>query len=109
MRELSKALEIYKKGRRVVALCAFMKDKNHQRALELLAPQCDEMIFTNVDPVRGESPGALCREAERYCKGCTAEADPEKAYSLALSHTGKDDMLLVSGSFYLVSQVRGER
>lgn len=106
MKELSKALEGCKNGRRVVALCAFMKDKNHQKAIELLAPQCDEMIFTNVDPVRGESPGALCREAERYCKGCTAEADPEKAYSLALSHTGKDDMLLVSGSFYLVSEVR---
>ena len=106
MRELSKALEIYKKGRRVVALCAFMKDKNYSKALELLAPQCDEMIFTNVDPVRGESPGALCREAEQYCECCTAEADSEKAYEIALSHTGKGDILLVSGSFYLVSEVR---
>ena len=109
MRELSKVLEGCKNGRRVVALCAFMKDKNHSKALELLAPQCDEMIFTNVDPVRGESPEELCREAERFCKFCTAEADSEKAYETALSRTGKGDILLVSGSFYLVSEVRQVR
>lgn len=106
MSELSKALEGFKNGRRVVALCAFMKDKNHSKAIELLAAQCDEMIFTNVDPIRGESPEVLCREAEKHCKSCIAEENPEKAYKLALSHTGKEDILLVSGSFYLVSKIR---
>lgn len=106
MKELSEALSENKKGRKVVALCAFMKDKNHKRALELLAPRCDEMIFTNVDPVRGEAPEELCREAEEYCKVCTAEADSKKAYALALEHAGREDILLVCGSFYLVSEVR---
>ena len=106
MTELSKTLKLFAKGKRVVALCAFMKDKNHQKALELLAPCCDEMIFTNVDPVRGEAPEELCREAEKHCKSCLAEADSKKAYELALSRTGKADVLLVSGSFYLVSEIR---
>ena len=106
MKELAKALEQNKKGRRLVALCAFMKDKNHRKALELLAPQCDEMIFTNVDSLRGEAPEELCREAQQFCTDCTAEADSQKAYELALSHTDRDGILLVSGSFYLVSEVR---
>lgn len=106
MRELAKALEKGKGGRRLVALCAFMKDKNHKKALELLAPQCDEMIFTNVDSLRGEDPGELCREAEKHCADCIAESDSQKAYELALSRTGGDDILLVCGSFYLVSEVR---
>ena len=106
MTELSKTLKLYAKDKRVVALCAFMKDKNHKKALELLAPCCEEMIFTNVDPVRGEDPGELCREAEKHCKSCLAEADSKKAYELALSRTGKEDVLLVSGSFYLVSEIR---
>lgn len=108
MMELSKALERYAKGKKVVALCAFMKDKNHKKAIELLALQCDEMIFTNVDPVRGEATEALCREAEMFCKSCTAEPDSKKAYEKALSRTEKDGILLVCGSFYLVSEVRAE-
>ncbi len=106
MRELSKTLKLYAKDKRVVALCAFMKDKNHREALGLLAPCCDEMIFTSVDPIRGEAPEELCREAEHYCKSCTAEPDSKKAYEIALSRTGKDDILLVCGSFYLVSEIR---
>ncbi len=106
MLEIAKTLENHSYGRRVVALCAFMKDKDHCEALSILAPHCSKIVFTNVDPLRGESPSALCSEAEACCSELIAEADVEKAYALALSELSKDDILLVCGSFYLVSEIR---
>ena len=106
MLELAKTVRTHSKERQVVALCAFMKDKDHKEALSVLAPCCDKMIFTNVDAVRGENPTELCDEAKTYCSEIIAEADTEMAYSLALSKLSEDDILLVCGSFYLVSEIR---
>lgn len=106
MLELSKTLKNYSEGRRVVALCAFMKDKAYEKALGFLAPLCDRIIFTNVDSVRGENPSALCESAAAYCSDVIGESDVEKAYSLALEDLSDEDILLVSGSFYLVSEIR---
>lgn len=106
MLELTKTVKNNSDGRRVVALCAFMKDKDHKQALSVLAPCCDKMIFTNVDALRGESPEELCNEAKAYCGNVLAQEDTEKAYTLALSELCKDDILLVCGSFYLVSEIR---
>ncbi len=106
MLELSKTLEAYAGGRGIVALCAFMKDKDYEKALELLAPHCKKMVFTNVDPLRGEEPTVLSESAEEYCEDCESEHDVQKAFGLALSKMEKNDILLVCGSFYLVSDIR---
>lgn len=106
MKELSGTLEAYSDGRRVIALCAFMKDKDYRKAVSLLAPCCEKMVFTNVDTLRGEAPEVLCEAAEKYCGDCEGEADVQRAFELALSKAQKDDILLVCGSFYLVSEIR---
>lgn len=106
MLELSEALKSFSRGRRVVALCAFMKDKAYKKALGIIAPLCSKMIFTNADPLRGEEPSVLCAAAADYCSDNAGQADIEKAYTLALDSLGPDDILLVCGSFYLVSDIR---
>ena len=106
MIELAKTLESHSEKRRIVALCAFMKDKAYEKALKLLAPLCAKMIFTNVDPLRGESPSVLCDSAKAYCDDVAGESDVEKAYILSLDGLCENDILLVSGSFYLVSEIR---
>ena len=84
----------------------FMKDKDYRKAVSLLAPCCEKMVFTNVDTLRGEAPEVLCQAAEKYCGDCEGEADVQRAFELALSKAQKDDILLVCGSFYLVSEIR---
>lgn len=106
MLEISKTLEAHSQGRRLVALCAFMKDKNHAKAVSILAPHCDKMIFTNVDPIRGEAVSVLCEEAAPYCRDVIGDADAQRAYALATKELCDDDILLVCGSFYLVSEIR---
>ena len=104
MKELS--LSIKREGKKAVALCAFMKDKDYESSLRHLADCCEEIVFTNVDPVRGESAALLCEKANALFKRCSSSDNAKDAFSLALGKTDSDGVLIVCGSFYLVSEVR---
>ena len=95
-----------RENKKVIALCAFMKDKDYSHALESLAPLCEEMIFTQVDKQRGEDASVLAKEALRYCSKTDFSDDVDSAYTMALEKTDSDSILLVCGSFYLVSDIR---
>ena len=106
MKELSRTVEAYRKDKKVIALCAFMKDKDYLNSLRLISSQCDSMFFTNVDKLRGESAEVLCNNAKSFCSDCSYCEDAEEAYAMALSKADENDILLVCGSFYLVSEIR---
>lgn len=106
--ELTENIKMFSHGRKTVALCAFMKDKDYSHCLKNLAPLCDEMVFTLVDSVRGEAPETLCKKAEEYCKANHFSHNPCEAFALAREKTGENGLLLVCGSFYLVSDIRNK-
>lgn len=104
IKELSATLK--REEKKAVALCAFMKDKNYEESLRYLSECCDEVVFTNVDPVRGEAPRVLFEKAEKLFRKCYFSENSAEAYELALRKTDADTALVVCGSFYLVSEVR---
>ncbi len=104
IRELCTTLR--SENKRVVALCAFMKDKDYSHALESLAPLCEEMIFTQADLQRGEDPCVLAKKALDFCEKTDFSRDIEAAYKMAEGKASSDGILLVCGSFYLVSDIR---
>ena len=104
MKELSQALKSENKS--IVALCAFMKDKDYSSSLEAIAPCCDKMFFTKIDELRGEDACILAKKASLYCTKTELEPDADSAFKKALAATNKDGVLVVCGSFYLVSHIR---
>ena len=75
-------------------------------ALSIIAPLAENIIFTLTDPIRGEKPEILAETAKMYCKNIFCCQDPAEAYSKALSLTDDTSALIVTGSFYLVSEIR---
>ncbi len=106
LKALRSMTETYLKDKKITMLMSFMKDKDYTSALSIIAPMAETIIFTQTDTLRGESPEVLAENAKPYCKNIICCQDPQEAYSQALSLTGKDDALIVTGSFYLVSEVR---
>ncbi len=98
----------YLEGKNVIMLMALMKDKDTDRVIGTIAPFCGEMIMTNVDPIRGESPEALAEKASRYCKKVSSEANAEKAFLTVRERLTERDVLIVAGSFYLASEIRNK-
>lgn len=106
MAALKGVIESYLQNKKITLLMSFMKDKDYVSALKIIAPICDNIVFTLTDEIRGEKPENLLKAAEPFCKNIFCETAPLKGYQKALSLTNKDDALIVAGSFYLVSEIR---
>ena len=93
--------------RRMVLLFAMAVDKDIPACLELLLPHTDEVFFTATNSPRAQKPDALKSMAEtRGTVNVHSEPDEQEAFRKALSVCGPDDLLLVTGSLYLVGDLR---
>ncbi len=106
MKALSHMIKAYLSDKKITLLMSFMKDKDYEKALGYVVPLCENIVFTQTDALRGESPEALKETAASYGGNIFCEGDSSAAYKKALSLTDKDGALIVAGSFYLVSEIR---
>lgn len=105
-----KALKSYVKENlkenKITAVLGFMKDKDYNSSIKIIAPVCKNIVFTLCDKSRGEDPQVLMECAKPYCKNLFFENDIEKAYLKAKALTDEKDALICAGSFYLISEIR---
>ncbi len=108
MKALCNMIKAYLAHKKITLLMSFMKDKDYETSLKYIAPLCENIVFTQTDSLRGESPEVLKAKAAEYGGNIFCESDSLNAYRKALSVTDEDDVLIVAGSFYLVSEIRNE-
>lgn len=104
MLALKATVERQHPGKSVAAVLGFMKDKDWKSSVKIIAPLCDEIVFTLADSVRGERPEILADAALSFGAKTGVESDPLRAFDLALKT--RADVILCAGSFYLVSEIR---
>jgi len=93
--------------RRLVLLFAMATDKDIPGSLDILLPIADEVFFTVTNSPRAAKPQTLKRLATAWGKQKVhSEPDESAALGKALAATGKDDLLLVTGSLYLAGDLR---
>ncbi len=89
----------------VVFGCA--ADKDIDGMLAELAHGADKVIFTRSVNARAADPRELARRfTESSGKMCQTAPGPEAAMELAKRAVGREDLICVTGSFYLVGDVR---
>lgn len=94
-------------GRRIVAVCSLMADKDYASYLERVAPFASLLIATEAPVPRALNAAALADAAAPYCGNCRAVADPAEAVRAGYAALeDARDVLLVCGSFYLAGAVR---
>ncbi len=107
MKALRETVRSFLAGRKITLLMSFMKDKDYEESISIIAPLCENIVFTQTDSIRGETPEVLSEIAKKYCRNIFSAGEPEDAFRLA-KEKAKDDVLIVAGSFYLVSEVRNK-
>ena len=80
-------------------LCGFSPDKNAEKMISMLKPFSRELILTEVPRARGVYE-------EHYSKLATFEKDPQIALKNLEEKLQPSDTLLVTGSLYLVGDLR---
>ncbi len=84
---------------RVKTVCAFSPDKPHRELYERLKGISDEIYLTQSSRFRGKQP-------ESYASLGKLIPNPLEAVSEMLARTEPQETLLVTGSLYLVGEVR---
>lgn len=105
-RALSEYLRHFHKGRRIILLFAAMRDKDLHALGGLIFPFASELIFTAPhNQPRAYTPEEMKEMANR--PDAITAADPREALALARRLARPEDMILVTGSLYLVGEIRG--
>lgn len=92
----------------ITVLIGMMADKDTKDYLAAILPHCKTAVFTKPSNPRAEDENELMREGECFCSDVVSVKDPKDAYKKARSLVKNGDMLLVCGSFYLLSDIFGE-
>lgn len=106
MRELSLSLPQYFSYRRLILVLGAMVDKDHAMFDHIL-PLADRLILTRPRLPRAAEPVDLAVFLEhRFAGEILIEPEVERALAAALDFAAADDAVLVTGSFYTVSEAR---
>ncbi|MBI4373412.1 MAG: bifunctional folylpolyglutamate synthase/dihydrofolate synthase [Deltaproteobacteria bacterium] len=99
-------LETRLEGRRLKVLFGAMADKDIQGVLSELSPITDQFIFTAPDLKRAADPESLIPIGSSLGIKSRALRGVREAFASATKDLQKNEVLLVTGSFYLVGEVR---
>jgi dihydrofolate synthase / folylpolyglutamate synthase len=105
-RELAAFWEQHLAGRRIYLLYGALRDKAVDEVAGVLFPSAAEVIFTAPRTLRAISAGQLAEIAAHHAAQSVVIADAEQALDYALSKAAPGDAIFITGSLYLVGQLR---
>jgi dihydrofolate synthase / folylpolyglutamate synthase len=105
-RELARFLEENFAGRPLTLIYAAMRDKAVDEVTGLLFPLATEVIFTQPNNSRAISASQLAQMAGHHTHHFSIIPNAEAALDHALSVARPDDAIFITGSLYLVGQLR---
>jgi dihydrofolate synthase/folylpolyglutamate synthase len=105
-RELATFWEENFAGRKIYLLYGALRDKAVDEVAGLLFPFAAEVIFTQPRTSRAISAAQLAEIAAHHAAHSSVIADPERALDYAISKAAPGDAVFVTGSLYLVGQLR---
>ncbi len=105
-RELVHFLEQNFSGRKIWLIYAALRDKAVDEVAGLLFPHAAEVIFTAPRTSRAVSAAQLADIAGHHAAHFSVIPEAEGAFEHTLAKAGPDDAIFITGSLYLVGQLR---
>jgi dihydrofolate synthase/folylpolyglutamate synthase len=105
-RELAHFLEQNFSGRRIWLIYAALRDKAVDEVAGFLFPHAAEVIFTAPRTSRAVSATQLAEIAGHLAARFSVMPDAERAFEYALAEAAPEDAIFITGSLYLVGQLR---
>ena len=102
---LISSLKLFNYDRLILGI-GILKDKDVSHMVEILAPLADEIIVTEVDSPRKMEANELARMIKKFNKNVRVEKDIRDAVEKSLELADKNDLIVFSGSIYMIGDVR---
>jgi dihydrofolate synthase/folylpolyglutamate synthase len=105
-RELAGFWEQQFANRKIFLLYGALRDKAVDEVAGILFPHVAEVVFTEPRTSRAISAAQLAEIAAHHASSSVVMADAEQALDYALGKAAADDAIFITGSLYLVGQLR---
>ncbi|SHH78877.1 bifunctional folylpolyglutamate synthase/dihydrofolate synthase [Clostridium grantii] len=103
---LVKSIKEYFEYDKLILILGILADKEVEKMAGLISKKADKVICITPHSERAELAEDLKELVEKYNKNCLSIDDYSEAYEEALNSCGENDLLLISGSFYMVGDMR---
>ncbi len=74
--------------------------------IKIITPTAKKIYAVTPNSIRAELAENLRSEIIKYNKNCNAYEDYEQAYISAIKDSDKNDLILISGSLYMIGDMR---
>ena len=104
--KLTQSIDMYFNYNKIILILGILADKQVEEMIKTIVPKVNRVITVTPNSARAELAEELKVQVEKYTTNCEAIEDYEQAYKKALSYCSDEDLLLVSGSLYMVGDMR---
>ncbi|MBW2515283.1 MAG: bifunctional folylpolyglutamate synthase/dihydrofolate synthase [Deltaproteobacteria bacterium] len=105
-RNLAKYLAENLAGRRITLVIGILDDKPYRSMLNSLLPECSRVIITRAQSQRALKPEKLYAVAKKTLSEVSIISDVAAAVRNAIETAGRDDVVCVAGSLYVVGEAK---
>ncbi|WP_291653529.1 folylpolyglutamate synthase/dihydrofolate synthase family protein [Clostridium sp.] len=103
---LKSNIEEYFKYKNIYLILGILSDKNVEEMVKIIAPLAAEVYTVTANSIRATSSNELKEVVFKYNNNCVAFDDYDKAINIALSKANKNDLIVASGSLYMIGEIR---
>ena len=87
-------------------ILGILADKDVEEMIKVITPMAQKIYAVTPNSIRAELADDLRSEVIKYNINCKAYDDYEEAYIKALSDADRNDLILASGSLYMIGDMR---
>lgn len=103
---LSESIDNYFKYNNIILILGILADKQVQDMVKIIAPKADKIITVTPHSDRAELAEDLCSIIKKINFNCESINNYSEAFHKAKKYCKSDDLLLISGSLYMIGDMR---
>jgi dihydrofolate synthase/folylpolyglutamate synthase len=106
IRKLTESIDTYFEYNNIVLILGILADKQVGKMIRTITPRAERIIAVTPNSERAELASSLAEEISKVNPNVEVIEDYKKAYEKALCYCSEDDLLLISGSLYMIGDMR---
>ena len=106
IKTLSRNIKKYFKYENLYLILGILADKDVEEMIKIITPMANKVYSVTPNSIRGELAESLKDEVSKFNKNCKAFDKYEEAYLEALNDASEKDLILASGSLYMIGDMR---
>jgi dihydrofolate synthase/folylpolyglutamate synthase len=106
IKKLTESVNMYFKYENMILILGILADKQIKEMINTIVPKAFKVIAVTPNSERAELADELAREIKKINQNVQVIENYEEAYKTALSYCSNDDLLLISGSLYMIGDMR---